>query len=368
MRRLLRALVSSADPSATRVLALACTLAATVAIGTVIFPFSATAPTHLNLVLALLGYDLAAILWLGRDRMPVVVLHAVVLTATVAVSAGIAASTTPSGPGVTAFSYVWIALYVAWFCSGTLVTAHLSAIVLGLAIGLAVADAPSPVQTWFFVVVCIAGVAGSLNALVRRLRALADRDPLTGLLNRMAFRAAAEHALALAGRTGRSLTIAVIDLDDFKLVNDRHGHAAGDQLLRELSAEWTALLRGGDVLGRYGGDEFVLLMPETTAPDAYHALERLTFAHPASWTGGVAEWTGETFEQWLARADVDLYARKGARGSRRPSASPTAETPNVEPPATETSNAETSNAETAERSVAARPAGGQHRAPSRGFA
>lgn len=238
-----------------------------------------------------LGLLLAVLLWRGQERVW-------------------------RSPAVTTFGYVWVALYVAWFLGTSSVLFHLGVIGAGLALALWVADAPSPVHTWFFVVACLAGVAATLNRLVRRLRDLAERDALTGLLNRMAFRTAAEGALALTARNRRPVSVAVIDLDDFKLVNDRDGHAAGDRLLGDLAHRWSAVLRGGDVLARYGGDEFVLLMPDTDELGARAVLDRLTAVHPARWTGGVAEWSGETFEHWVACADEDLYGRKSQRCRR----------------------------------------------------
>jgi diguanylate cyclase (GGDEF)-like protein len=187
---------------------------------------------------------------------------------------------------------------------------------VGLALGLRVAETPSALQTWVFMCASLGGVAATLHTLVTRLRHLAERDHLTGLANRAAFTAAAEQALTSADPVRRPLTVVLIDLDDFKLVNDGSGHAAGDQVLRDLAASWRRIIRPGDVLARYGGDEFVLLM-QGTEQDAAVVLDRLAGASSASgWTAGVARWREDSLSQWLARADRDLYARKHQRTIR----------------------------------------------------
>jgi diguanylate cyclase (GGDEF)-like protein len=295
------------------VLARACAFAGLIALATAAAPFSRSAPRGLALVLGLLGLALAAALWRARDRVPVAVQHAVVVTATVAVSACIAASTTPAGTAVTAFSYFWIGLYSAAFHRRRALVAHLLLLGAGFAVGLWWCSAVSPVQTWWFVMATVTGVAWTLHAHVDRLRRSAERDQLTGQLSRGAFAARAEQAMEVSSRSGLPLTLAVLDLDHFKAVNDHEGHAAGDRLLVELTGAWSGVVRRGDVLGRHGGDEFVLLMPGTTAADAGGVLERLRAAYPASWTAGVAQWSGEPLAAWVARADADLYEHKRAR-------------------------------------------------------
>jgi GGDEF domain-containing protein len=146
-------------------------------------------------------------------------------------------------------------------------------------------------------------------------------------VTRAAFRCRAEQRMADARRRGEDLTLALIDLDGFKEVNDRHGHAAGDRLLAELARQWSAALAPGDLLGRHGGDEFVLLIGPGR-PGRASTLERLRSAESAAWTVGAATWDGEDFEHWLARADAELYRRKPSRaGSRSGAAGPGAGDP-----------------------------------------
>ncbi len=124
-------------------------------------------------------------------------------------------------------------------------------------------------------------VSSLLVRLKQRLELEAQRgltDPLTGLKNRRGFTAAATVEFDRARRHGHPLTIAFIDLDDFKLVNDRMGHEAGDGVLVDVAKVFRRRLRGVDVAARLGGDEFALLLPETDADQATALLQSL-FGH-----------------------------------------------------------------------------------------
>lgn len=115
----------------------------------------------------------------------------------------------------------------------------------------------------------------TLKGALTRERQLSRIDSLTSLLNRRAFYEDAEWMLALCRRKGRPVTLAYIDLDNFKAVNDTYGHQAGDDVLCRVSAVLHASLRPSDLCARLGGDEFAVLLPEADADDAAVALERL---------------------------------------------------------------------------------------------
>jgi diguanylate cyclase (GGDEF)-like protein len=127
-------------------------------------------------------------------------------------------------------------------------------------------------------------------AILRALRGEVDRarrDPLTGVGNRRFFLELAERELGAARRYGRPLSVAFLDLDDFKAVNDRYGHGAGDALLRWVAEAVGGTIRARDVFARIGGDEFVLLMPETDAAAARSVVDKLrALRAPPGITGG----------------------------------------------------------------------------------
>ena len=162
----------------------------------------------------------------------------------------------------------------------------------------------------------------------QQLRRLATTDDLTGLSNRRHFVERAREAIAVARRYGQWCTFAIIDIDRFKRVNDQGGHQAGDQALVSLAAVLEANLRTTDLAARFGGDEFVILMP-LTAPEAGRAVaERIRHAVHDDATAtsltvsiGVASLLGEqaALEELMARADQALYEAK-RRGRDRISA------------------------------------------------
>ncbi|MEP6760483.1 MAG: sensor domain-containing diguanylate cyclase [Sporichthyaceae bacterium] len=163
-----------------------------------------------------------------------------------------------------------------------------------------------------------ASVALEQADLLRTVQQLARTDQLTGIPNRRAF----EELLpvVLAGATaGAPLCIALLDLDHFKDYNDAFGHPAGDLFLQDATRAWSRELRGTDVLARFGGEEFVVVLRDCLSKDAAAVLDKLRRATPADQTVsiGIAQWDGRENQQALVRrVDAALYTAKSSGRDR----------------------------------------------------
>lgn len=156
-------------------------------------------------------------------------------------------------------------------------------------------------------------MAALLNELTAVLRRRSLHDGLTGAVNRMTWMKITTEKLHQVGR--RPITIAMIDLDRFKQINDSFGHEAGDQLLHEVCRSWERALDGRGLIGRYGGDEFVVLFLDIERHRAELLLQAMRESHHAPWTTGVAvAGENDNLPTLLRRADTQL--RKNKQRSR----------------------------------------------------
>ena len=168
------------------------------------------------------------------------------------------------------------------------------------------------------------------DAVHSQLSAQANRDPLTHLYNRRYLDSALLQGLARCQRAGQPLALIMVDIDHFKKINDTHGHQAGDQILISLGAQLAGLARAEDVACRYGGEEFILVMPSMSLDTARSRAEdlRASFAHTtvvygglnlqATLSIGIAVYPahGKSADELIRCADIALYQAKGAGRNR----------------------------------------------------
>jgi diguanylate cyclase (GGDEF)-like protein len=190
-------------------------------------------------------------------------------------------------------------------------------------------------------VLTIALLVGTLLALFRQMVArlqtardqlvtLATTDTLTGLLNRRSIYQRIAEEMARHQRSGKPLGCLMLDVDHFKQVNDRYGHAAGDEVLRRVAAHLQETLRPYDAIGRFGGEEFLVILPETDQETLSGVAERLRAGLPQKVQTGTPESPlpvtasfgittyrpGEAIDPFLARADHGMYKAKNLGRNR----------------------------------------------------
>jgi diguanylate cyclase (GGDEF)-like protein/PAS domain S-box-containing protein len=162
-------------------------------------------------------------------------------------------------------------------------------------------------------------IAAEREALLGEVEMLARSDALTGLPNRRALDDYLPREMARTLRAGSDLCLAIVDIDRFKTYNDTHGHLAGDEVLRQCAVAWDSQLRGADTIVRFGGEEFLVVLPDCGIADATEIVDRLREATPFGQTcsAGLALWrAGETVDDLIARADRALYEAKAAGRDR----------------------------------------------------
>ncbi len=182
----------------------------------------------------------------------------------------------------------------------------------------------------------------TMQSQLQKAEHLAVSDPLTSLPNRRGLEAVLAREVSRARRHKVPLSLALLDIDHFKRINDQHGHAGGDKALIHFAHTVRARIRDVDILGRFGGEEFLLLMPDTPVIGAEFGVNRLLgemrklplqlpeAALTVVFSAGVAQWHGdESVEALIARADAAMYAAKSAGRGRVAVAASTYEAPAV---------------------------------------
>jgi diguanylate cyclase (GGDEF)-like protein len=271
----------------------------------------------------------AIVLVLGGERLPAWTCHVWPAFGTALVSFGLLYNGERLGgaAGGDEMYYLWVALFAAYFL-GRLATAfQVGLIALSYTVTLIAID-PGPIATsrWLTTVGLTAGSAvvvrllsERIERLVAELRLAASTDPLTGLLNRRAFEERLERELARTRRSGEPCGLLLVDVDRFKELNDRFGHASGDDALTALARTLAGAVRAVDTVARIGGDEFAVLLAGTDAEGAREAADRLTARAGIPISIGAATYgpDGQTADELSRAADAALYVAKRGGEPRR---------------------------------------------------
>jgi diguanylate cyclase (GGDEF)-like protein len=275
------------------------------------FPQEARVQEGRLLVLAVLALLVGVGMLRWGRRLPPWATHVVILSGTVSVTLAVAlAGLTPTGVALASF-YVFTALDAGMCFTRSATACHVLLAVLACAAVMIRQDA-----TGAFAAVVISGttvVVAMGSGWLLRVAASADADPLTGLPNRRRLDAVLQAAVDRAQRTRSPLSVALLDLDNFKVVNDTLGHDEGDRLLLEVTHAWMSQLSPGDLLARQGGDEFVVVLPGSNRTEALARVERLLAVMPprSTCSAGLSDLVaGDSLNALMRRADSALYEAK----------------------------------------------------------
>jgi diguanylate cyclase (GGDEF)-like protein len=234
---------------------------------------------------------------------------------------GLQVAVAPTSSALTAstVAFVWMAMYIAYFFEGWAARIYLVAMVATINVALAFATIALPISACIRITVSVLGVGVVLHIVMTRLRNLANTDRLTRLLNRNGLERLAGRLIPTCQRKGVPIALCMVDLDAFKEVNDTVGHVGADRLLVDLATSWRSRLGRRDLIARYGGDEFLVLLPGMDVAAAEAVMEELRSSSPLEWSAGVvAIERGETLDEAHERVDRELYRDKARRRGTQP--------------------------------------------------
>ena len=304
---------------------------ATGLLGALVIWLPGSASDHRVLALSLAGvavaWGLFEIHLAARDRAIALSARALITASTMPI---VALALFATG-GATSFLQpvmIFTALFIAYFFPPKLAWPLMALFVYAYATPLfyddRVLEVGYPARLVMFALAC-SGTTLAIQFLKRRLvqaesrqRAIAELDPLTGVNNRRGFDA----ALSRIAAAREPYALILIDLDDFKRVNDEQGHPAGDSVLQAVASEAAGVARGGDCVARIGGDEFAIIAPGAGPAGVLRLLRdlRKAIGHPATFAAALAPEDGRTPAGLFARADARLVAQKRDTRQQRQSA------------------------------------------------
>lgn len=215
---------------------------------------------------------------------------------------------------------MFLGIFVRTWHGKVMTGAYIAIVGVASTAGLLLAPEPAPALWPVLFVLSIAGAVGVFGLSQAALREAADRDPLTGVWNRAGVIWQAEALASRSRGRRRPMAAIVLDLDDFKVINDNDGHEAGDKVLVDLAGRWQAQIPRDAIIGRLGGDEFVVLLSGYDLDSAREVAATLS-AGPVHVTAGIAAGPfdgAEDLTPLLAAADEDLYRNKRERKTPTP--------------------------------------------------
>jgi diguanylate cyclase (GGDEF)-like protein len=298
-------------------LACALGLMAALVLGGGLWPFSPESAVGLWFAVAALLAALAgAVLVLPPRRWT---MPGALAAALLAAGGLLASCRTSEGLVVLSIGVMTSAQYAAYAFRTRVAALLVAEAIAAVTAGMVLAPAPFHVLTWLVVVVMTVASTSLLGHVTHWLRRHATTDDLTGALTRGALLERLDARLRDARRSGSPLAVVSADVDDFKAVNDTLGHLAGDDVLAELVASWRGPAAGRALVGRVGGDEFVVVLPGRDAAAAARWVAAARARCGTPWSAGIAEARpDDDVRGLLARADAALYGAKRGRPARVP--------------------------------------------------
>jgi diguanylate cyclase (GGDEF)-like protein len=280
-----------------------------------LLPHPSTVDDRVLLVIGATSPAVAATIQLHRDRLPAWTYPWFLAGGTCIVTALTAAGGGGSVSVSFSFFYMWIVMYSLLFFPPIVGAAQV--VVAAAAYGAVLATLGSTAAGFTavepVVLVAVIATTSAVVLALSRARESSEVDPLTRVANRRGLDRVLDRAMEDARLDGEPLVLAMIDVDRFKRINDLQGHHAGDLVLQHLVREWRAALRAGDTLGRYGGDEFLVVLPRCPQQAVDTILERLRSVADDGVTCsvGAARWQpGDSASMLMSRADSALYEAK----------------------------------------------------------